>query len=196
MSVTGTEPVIPPALIARVKAILMKPKDEWAVIEAEPATIQGIYKSYLVYLAALSPVARFIGDVAFRHAPIMASAVAAALSYGIWLVGTYLMALLIDTLAPQFGGERSMVQAFKVAAYSTTASAVAGIFAIIPWLAFFAILGLYGLYLLWLGLPRLMKVPQEKALTYYACLLVVLLGLGLLISLLLGPLLAPSKFGL
>src|SRR3546814_4593139 len=67
------------------------------------------------------------------------------------IVGVFLFALIIDWLAPRFGGTSSRVQAVKVAAYSATAGWVAGIFALVPSLAMLSILGLYSLYLLYLG---------------------------------------------
>jgi len=76
------------------------------------------------------------------------------------------LALIIDALAPTFNGQRSQIQALKVAAYSSTAAWVAGIFALIPGLRILGILGLYSLYLLYLGLPVLMKSPREKAVGY------------------------------
>jgi hypothetical protein len=76
------------------------------------------------------------------------------------------MSLIIDALAPSFGGAKGKVQAFKVAAYSSTAAWLAGFFGIIPMLGILAIVGLYSFYLLYLGLPRLMRCPQDKALGY------------------------------
>ena len=195
MTVTESEPVIPRALVERVKAILLKPAREWDVIDAEPATIRGIYMGYLVYLAAISPIARFIGDGVFLQSPVISELITLVVTYAIWLGGAYLMALLIDVLAPTFGGQRNPVQAFKVAAYSSTASAVAGVFSIFPPLSMLAILGLYGLYLLWVGLPKLMKVPQEKALPYFAALLVTLFLVGVLLSFVLTPLMMRTRYG-
>jgi len=82
------------------------------------------------------------------------------------LVGVYVNALIIDALAPSFGGTKNNVKAFKVAAYSATAAWLAGIFGIIPMLAILSIVGLYSLYLLYLGLPRLMGVSEDKAIGY------------------------------
>jgi len=42
------------------------------------------------------------------------------------------VALIVDTLAPSFGGERNRVQALKAVAYSSTAYWVASIISIIP----------------------------------------------------------------
>jgi hypothetical protein len=193
MTITENQPIVPKAVVERAKAILLKPVEEWAVIDAEPATIKGIYTGYLVYLAAIGPVARFIGDVVFLHRPIIAEAISAVISYVVWLAVIYLMALLIDALAPSFGAQKNPVQAFKVAAYSATASAVAGVFAIVPFLSGLAIIGLYGLYLLWVGLPKLMKAPEEKALAYYASVLVILLVIAIVLGFVLAPVLLMTR---
>ena len=88
------------------------------------------------------------------------------MTYVLTLVGVYVLSLIIDALAPTFGGTKSPIQALKVAAYSSTAAWVAGIFALMPGLRMLGILGLYSLYLLYLGLPVLMKAPKEKAMGY------------------------------
>jgi hypothetical protein len=102
------------------------------------------------------------------------------------LVGTYVLALIIDALAPTFDGQRNQIQALKVAAYSSTAAWVAGIFALIPWLGVLGILGLYSLYLLYLGLPVLMKAPREKALPYTAVVILAAIVLFMVIGMIVG----------
>jgi hypothetical protein len=158
------------SLISRVQNILLKPKEEWAVIDAEPATIGSIYTSYVLILAAIGPIALIIGQQAFGmygyKPPMQFTITWAVITYVLALVSVYVNALIIDALAPSFGGTKNSVKAFKVAAYSATAAWVAGIFQIIPMLGILAILGLYSLYLLYLGLPRLMGVSEDKAIGY------------------------------
>ena len=48
-------------LVARVKGILLTPRTEWEVIDAEPATIKSLYLQYAVILAAIPAVCSFIG---------------------------------------------------------------------------------------------------------------------------------------
>ncbi len=161
-------------LVDRAKDIIMKPKAEWEVIDGEPATIGGLYTGYIMILAAIGPIAGLIGAqlfgysaLGFTYKPPLGSSIAlAVLSYVLSLASVYVMALIIDALAPNFGGTRNQIQAFKVAAYAMTASWLAGIFGIIPALGILAILGLYSFYLLYLGLPRLMRVSQDKAIGY------------------------------
>ena len=65
-------------------------------------------------------------------------------------------------LAPIFGGRRGFDSAFKLAVYSFTPVWLAGIFLLLPGLHFLALFGCYGLYILWLGAPRLAKVPERN----------------------------------
>ena len=159
----------------RIKGILLTPKEEWQIIAGETTPIPELYKNYIILLAAIGPVASFIGmsligvslpvGGAYRVS-IMTGIVSAVVQYILTLVGVYILALIIDTLAPTFTGEKNIDQAFKLAAYSYTPGWLVGIFALIPALGVLGILGLYGIYLLYLGLPVLMKSPREKSTGY------------------------------
>jgi hypothetical protein len=157
-------------LVERVKRILLSPQAEWEVIDTEPTTAAELYTRYIVPLAAIGPIAQVIGFSVFGfmgyRVPIGSALTYALATYVLTLVGTYLLGLIIDTLAPTFDGKRSLIQGLKVAAYSSTAAWVAAIFALIPALSILSIAGLYSLYLLYLGLPILMKSPKEKAVGY------------------------------
>ncbi len=162
-------------LTQRIKGILLKPKDEWQIISGETTTIAELYRSYVIILAAVGPIASFIGTsivgislpfIGSYRVPITTAIASSVVQYLLTLAGVYVLALIIDGLAPKFAAEKNLLQAFKVAAYSSTAGWLAGIFMIIPALGVLGILGLYGLYLLYLGLPVLMKSPQEKSMGY------------------------------
>ena len=183
------------SLLERAKAILLRPREEWPVIEGEAASIAAIYKSYVIPLAAIGPIAAFIHAVVFgnslfgiTHRPSFLSSLStAAVSYIFTLIGVFLMALVIDFLAPRFGGTANRNNAFKLAAYSATAAWVAGIFQLVPGLGMLTMLGLYGLYLLYVGIPVMMKAPDEKALLYTVTILVVGAIAGMVFSLILAP---------
>lgn len=188
-------------IVQRAKDILLKPKETWPVIAVEPATTQSIYMPYVLALAAIGPLAGFIGGQVFGitvfgvtyHPPIAGALVSAVVSYGLGLATIFALALVIDGLAPNFGGQKDQVQALKVAAYSATAGWVGGIFGLVPALAPIGILfGLYGLYLLYLGLPILMKAPQDKAVGYTVVVVIVAIMLFLVVGAAVGALAAPS----
>jgi len=166
-------------LIERARAILLTPKTEWPVIAAEPATTAGIYKNYLLLLAAVPAVFAFIDATVFGYdVPFMGTmrvgfgtALQTALfSYVMSLVGIFVFSLIVNALAPTFGGTKDSISALKVVAYSATAGLVAGVAVIVPFLGGLItfVAAIYGIYLLYLGLPVLMKCPQDKAVAYTA----------------------------
>ena len=191
-------------LVNRVRNILLSPATEWPVIEQESETVAGIYTKYLVFLAAIPAVAGFIGMSVFGiggfgmriRVPFVTGLVQMVVSYGLSLAMVYLMALIVDVLAPTFGGQKHPVKAFKVVAYSMTAAMVAGIFSLLPALAIVGLLGaLWSIWLLYNGLPALMKAPQEKALGYTAVVVVCGIVAAVVIGVVMSAI-TPSPMGL
>jgi hypothetical protein len=179
------------SLVERAKNILLTPKTEWEVIDTEQTTIGALYTGYIMPLAAIGPIAQVIGFSVLGmqmplggtyRTPIGSAVTGAIVSYALTLVGVYVLALVIDALAPTFGGTKSQMQALKVATYSATAGWVAGIFAMVPGLRFLGILGLYSLFLLYLGLPALMKAPTEKAISYPVVVIIAAIVLAMVVA--------------
>ena len=121
-------------VVERVKKILLQPKEEWQEIEREAHTVQDIYTHYVMILAAIPAIASFIGWT-FVGVPIGLGVAHLILEYVLSLGSVYVMALIIDALAPKFDGEKNFMQALKVAAFLPTAAWVAGVFSIMPALA-------------------------------------------------------------
>lgn len=177
-------------LVDRAKNILLQPKSEWQAISAEPHTVQGLYTGYVMILAAIPAIATFIGYsligvssfMGTYRWPITSGIAHMILQYVLSLGWVYVLALIIDALAPNFGGEKNFIQALKVSAFSPTAMWLAGIFSIIPLLGILGILGLYSLYLLYTGLPVLMKTPPEKAIGFTVVVIVVSIILWIIVG--------------
>lgn len=187
-------------LITRVKSILLTPKTEWPVIAAEPATMMGIYTGYILVLAAVPAVCQFLKLAVFGYSmPFLGTmhvgttfALEAAIRIYLGsIIGAFVMALIVNALAPSFGGQKNSVQALKVVAYSYTASWIAGIAVLLPALGVLIMfVGLiYGIYLLYLGLPPTMKCPPEKAAGYTAVTLICAIILGVVVFYVLGSVL-------
>jgi hypothetical protein len=162
-------------LVQRVQDILLKPKPTWPVIEQEQTDVAGIYQRYLIFIAAIPAVAGFIGMSVIGvggfgmhiRMPFMSGLVNMVVSYGLSLLVVFLLALIVDALAPTFNGSKSQINAFKLVAYGSTAGFVGGIFSLIPSLGVLGLFaGLYSIYLIYTGIPVLMKCPQEKAGAY------------------------------
>jgi hypothetical protein len=178
-------------LVARIKGILLSPASEWERIEREPATIGGLFTGYVCILAAIPAVAGLIGGQLFGVGipglsvkPGLGLSIAGAvMGYLGALLMVAILGFVIDGLATSFGAEKNRVQAFKVAAYSGTAGWVAGVLQVVPALGILVVLAsLYGCWLLYLGLPRVMKAPPEKA-TGYA---VVTILVAIVVSIVIG----------
>lgn len=168
-------------VVDRAKNIIMTPAREWEVIKTEPMTTGQIYTQYVMVLALIPAIAGFIGrslvgmsilGEEFRI-PIARGLAWAVLSYLLTLVGVYILAAIIDALAPSFGSKKDMSASLKVSAFSMTAAWLAGIFSLIPLLSVLALFGLYSFYLLFIGMRSLKEVPPDKMAGYYVVTLVV-----------------------
>ncbi|WP_109125393.1 Yip1 family protein [Dyella sp. C11] len=180
-------------IFARIKAILGSPQTEWPVIAAEPATVGGLYRHYICIVAALPVLASFIkgsligyGGLGVHMHTLVGIGVAGMIVHYLLTLGlVYVMAIIIDALAPTFGGSKDLVQALKTVAYAWTAGWVAGIAVIIPWIGWLiAIAGaIYGIYLLYLGLPHTMRCPADRAGGYTAVAVIIAFVLSWIVAL-------------
>ena len=182
----------------RVRNILLTPKTEWPAIAEEPTDKGAIVTGYVMPLAAIGAIAGFIGGslvgmslpfLGTYRVPIMAGLTGAVLTFAFAIIGVFVLAFIINALAPTFGAQKDSNKAFKVAVYSYTPAWIAGALQILPALGFLAVLvGLYGLYLLYLGLPALMKAPAEKSVAYTAVVVVCAIVLSIVVTSIVGGL--------
>ena len=170
-------------LIDRAKNILLTPKTEWPAIAAETATVQSIYVGYVLILAAIGPVALMLRGG-------MIGATVAVLSYVVSLAVIYMVALIVDALAPSFGGEKNFIQSLKLVAYSCTAAWIAGIFNLLPFVGGFLglLAALYTIYTFYLGAPVLKKCAEDKAVVFT----IVLVVCGIILAMVIVGLLASA----
>lgn len=171
-------------LLERVKAILLRPETEWPVIARESADTSALFTRYVAILALIPALAGFIGmSLIGRYVPILSGLANAIVGYLLAFVVVFVVALIVDALAPTFGARKNFPNALKLTVYSYTPAWLAGIFLLVPGLSFLSLLGLYGLYLLWLGLPPLMQAPRDKALPYAGAVVLCALVLAILLGL-------------
>ena len=187
-------------LVERVQDMLLRPRETWPKIKAEETTIVDLFRSYAVILAIIPAVAQIIGVtvigfsfMGLRYRTPFGSALAhGLLSYCTSLASLYLIAFIMDSLAPKFASQKNMLNALKLAVYSWTPSWVVGVLLIIPALSWLvALASLYGLYLFYLGLPLLMDTPRDKVTIYFlvvvALSIIVIAFIGAVVALLFLP---------
>jgi hypothetical protein len=187
----GSASLALPGLIERVKNIVLSPKLEWPVIAPEPTSVAQLYFSYVMPLSALAAVLSFVRtsligvSVPFAGSirmPIASGLMYSIVAFGFSLVGLFVVGLIINALAPSFSGVRDQRQALKVAAYSLTPASLSAALALSPVLPTLLQLsaGLYGIYVLYLGLPVLMRSPRDKAVGYTAAVVICTVFFGIL----------------
>jgi hypothetical protein len=179
-------------LVDRVKNILLTPKTEWPVIAGEASTTKDLLGAYVAPLAGIAVLCGFVGSslvgvsvpfMGTMRTPVLLGIGMAVFHFIMTFVMVFILALVIDGLAPTFGGQKNAAQAMKVAVYAYTPGWIAGFLGIIPALGLIGLLiALYGIYLLYLGLPVLMGNPPEKSVAYTAVVVICAIVIGLLIS--------------
>jgi len=189
-------------LKTRAQNIITTPNTEWPVIAAEQSSTGSLITGYVMPLAAIGAIAGFIGGslvgttipfVGTYRAPFMVGLTSACFVFAMAIIGVVILAFIINALAPTFGGQQNSSQAMKVAVYSYTPAWIAGVLQIFPPLSVLGVLaGLYGIYLLYLGLPHLMKAPQDKAVGYTAVVVVCAIVLTIVLGIVGGLVMAPA----
>ncbi len=184
-------------IMSRVKAILLKPKEEWIAIKEESTTVAQLFTSYAMILAAIPAASQFIGLAIFgRHIPFRGMVrygfgtafFYAIFSYIATLLTAYVLGVVINALATSFASKKDQVNAMKLSVYSMTAAWVAGVVHLIPVLGVLAWIGLlYGLYILYLGFSSaLMDTPKDRVLAYFLVSLAVAIAVTIVLNLILG----------
>lgn len=174
-------------IFARVRHALLKPAHFWVIVGAEKSSMRTLYLQYIMLLAAIPAGCAFIGMLtvgvgtpsAPTKVPFMFATLLMALTYLLSLAMVYVLSLAINALAPSFDALPDPLRALKLAAYASTAGMLGGIFGLFPPLGFLSLFGAaYSVYLIYLGLPVLMRCPKEKAFTYALILLPVTMATG------------------
>lgn len=186
------QPPVGGGMIGRIQRLILKPKDEWPAIDAEPMTVQSIMTSWILPLAAIGPIASLVRSFLFpitipiigtRFYPsLIGSIVQAIVAVVLTAVGVWLWSLILDALAPNFKGTKNPIAALKLVAFSATAMWLCGIFQLTWWTMPLMFLGLYSAYIFWVGVPIMMKVPQDQAPVY----VVIAIVIGIVVNAVVG----------
>ena len=190
-------------LIDRVKNIITRPNTEWDVIDAEQTDSNKIITGYVLPLAGAAAIAAFIGYalVGVNFLGVRVTGVNWGLYYALnvlisAILSVFICSFIVDALAPSFGSEKNYVKSLKLVAYSFTPAWIGGLLAIFPPIAIVGVLlGIYGLYLMYIGIPKLKKTPADKHVGYFVVILIVTILVYILIGWILTRILS-SVFGL
>jgi hypothetical protein len=176
-------------IIERVKNILITPKTEWEVINAESATPQSLLMGYVLPMAVVASLGAilqaflFAGTLGLKYFLVMA-----VIAFAVQVINFYISSMIIDALATSFGSEKNLNKSAQLVAYSATPGYVAGLLSFIPVLGM--ILGLaawaYSIYLMYLGIGPLKKTPEDKKVAYMIVSFLVMIILSFVLAAILG----------
>jgi hypothetical protein len=182
-------------LVQRVINIITKPKQEWPVIANEQPNATKLIGGYALILALVPALSGFIkyGIIGFSFMGYTSRSIASGIQIGLTqllgaVIGAYLLAWVIDLLAPSFDSEKNFGRSLQLAVYSSTPQWVAGILLLLSTSMSMLILlfGLYAIYLLAVGMPVLKKTPKDKVVGYVALTIIAMIVIGVVVGLILG----------
>lgn len=157
-------------ILSRAYGLLREPAKEWEQIKAEQTTIPNIMIGYVAPLAAIPPICDLIGQSLFNHAlqgDVGQAIIRAVVTWIVSIGLVFFLGVLVNVVADNFEADKDELAAQKIAAYSLTPSFLSGVFSLWPplwWLSLFALAAM--VYLMYRGLPILMRAPKETAVNY------------------------------
>jgi hypothetical protein len=175
--------------------MLFYPVREWNDIEKEPGSATMLFFRYVIPMAMIPAVASFIGyglvganGIHFRVSGLFwGSAMAIdnfVTSVAVYWFGTWIVNALAFFFGVGAGPGRALGRSAQLVAYSYTPAWIAGIFYIFPSLQELVVLGLYGVYLFYIGIPVLKPTPDDQRITYTIVSAILLITIRFLIGLL------------
>jgi hypothetical protein len=174
--------------ISRALSLLLTPGQAWDRIAEAPAAPRALFQRYAAILAAIPAICSIFGVLVFGfnianigvHMSVVGLILGAVVGYVLTLAMMWALGAFVDLTAPAFGGLRGRQAALNLVVYAATASWVGGLAEIYPSLGIPVgiLAGLYSLYALYLGLPKMMGIPEERRLTAFAAVLIAILLLA------------------
>jgi len=176
-------------VLQHIWGLFTDPKREWAAIRDDECTLSKCYAAHVLLLAAIPTVSGFIGTTQFGWQigvgdPIKltmeSAAIIAVLYYLAMLAGVYSIGWMIHWMAETYGAKPLLSQCVVLAAYAATPLFLIGIMELYPILWLNMVVGIpalaYTVYLLYLGVPIMMDISEERGFLFASA----VLGVGLI----------------
>lgn len=185
-------------LVQRVVNIITKPKQEWEVIANEQPDTMKLIGGYALILALIPALSAFIkyGIIGFSFMGYTSRSIASGIQTGLIqllsaVIGVYLLAWVIDLLAPSFDSQKNFGRSLQLAVYASTPQWVAGILLLLSTTMSMLIMliSLYAIYLLAVGMPVLKGTPKDKVVGYVALTIIAMIAIAVVMTLVIGGIL-------
>jgi len=166
--------------------LLYHPKNEWSFIRKENYSLMQVYLRYAIFLALIPPVSLFIGTTQYGWSiaggdvlkmSVESAALIATLFYFALLVGVGFVAYCTYWMERTFGADASLERCLIFTVFTSTPMFLSGFIGLLPilWLDVFVVLAAvcYSLYLLYVGIPIFMNIPEERGFIFASSILTV-----------------------
>ena len=181
-------------ILTHVWGLFSHPDREWEAIGAESCTIGNCYLRHVLILAALPAVSALVGSTQVGWQIGVGSAIKLSLPSALIIGAVFYVAMLaavvtmgefIHWMASTYDAEAPIERCVVLSAYTATPLFLAGVLTLYPLLWLNMLIGLlalaYTIYLLYLGVPIVMRVPKEQGYMFSSSILTV--GMVMLVGL-------------
>lgn len=187
-------------IIDRARNIIRQPMQEWPVISGEADTARNTIFRYAIPLILIGTIATFLGIAIIGiKIPFVGGRIHSldwALHQAIMrflgdILGIIVAGYVIDMLAPSFKSEKELSRSIRLVVFAYTPYWLCGVFNLLPFLGLLVLVGaIYGLVLLYMGLPIMKNTPEEQRVAYFIVSLLVIIAVYVVVAILLGLVLA------
>lgn len=177
-------------LLSHIPGMFTHPDTEWELIREEHSSPMKIYWTYISILAAIGPVCAFIsttqfgwrvGDGELTRLTVTSALQLNILTYIAIVVGVFGLGWMIDWMSRTYGSghDHHAANGIALAAYSCTPLFLAGFASLypVPWVNMLVYLAAaaYSGYLIYDGLPHVLKIEEDRAFFFCGAILSVAL---------------------
>ncbi|MHC1733322.1 MAG: Yip1 family protein [Bacteroidales bacterium] len=178
-------------LYHRTKYFIINPGKAWEVVHREERPMKFVRGSFFLPLIILVSVSAFLGSMFFINTTLkpMYSVLAAITTFLFLYLGVYGSAFAVREIMRFMGLGHDFLVAFKLVAYSMAPIFLSlTVSRLFESLLFINVLGLYGLYIFWIGMEAMVNPPDQKKVPMIITTVVAMLIIFLLLQVLLSKL--------
>ncbi len=162
-------------IINQAISVLVNPKE--ALKKAKNEKVETMDIIFYLGIISIPTLIGFIlgfGAIGYSTTFIGAAIGGAIVYYIMAIIGIIIFGFVLNAFAPTFKSKQNKMQAMKLVAFSATPWLLAGILYIYPAISLLTILaGLYGLYILYIGIPIYMETPKDQQIPYLIVAIVI-----------------------
>jgi hypothetical protein len=178
-------------LYHRTKYFIINPGKAWEVVHREERPMKFVRGSFFMPLIILVTVSAFLGSMFFINTTLkpMYSVLAAITTFLFLYLGVYASAFIVREIMRALDLGHDFLVAFKLVAYSMAPIFLSlTVSRLFESLLFINVLGLYGLYIFWIGMETMINPPDHKKLPMIIATVVSMLIILLLLQVILSKL--------